>query len=227
MIGSGRDSAVADVQVEIWTDIVCPWCGLTTHRLNAALAMFEHADEVEVVHRSFQLNADAPEGAAEPTAQLLRRLRGVDTTQIEQSFALVEKIAHDEGIAEYHVADNVMANTSLAHQFLAHASTQGRHEEAWQLIFTEYFGKRTPVWTVDELLVLADRLDLDRDAAREALESRRHEAEVDVDQAEAIALGAQGVPFLVIDRKYALSGSKKPELILDALRRAWADSHAA
>ena len=215
------------MKIEIWTDVVCPWCGLTTHRFNRALEQFEHADDVEVVHRSFQLNPDAPVGAAEPTAQLLHRLRGVDTKQLTDSFALVEKIAHDEGVARYHVADNVIANTSLAHQFLAYASTQGKHEEAWQLVFEEYFGNRTPVWTIDDLLVLADRLDLDRDGVRAALESRVHEADVEADHNEALQLGANGVPFIVIDRRYAIPGSQKSELIVNALRQAWAESHPA
>ncbi|MCI1788528.1 MAG: DsbA family oxidoreductase [Actinomyces sp.] len=214
------------MKIELWADVVCPWCGLTNHRLDLALSRFEHADEVEVIHRSFELNPDAPIGTPEPTARFLHRARGVDEGQITRSFRLVEGIAHDEGITEYHVSDNVIANTSLAHQFLAYASEKGRHGAAWHVAFDSYFGRRVPIWTIEDMLALAARLGLDPGETRTELESGRYLAAVQADRDEAFRLGANGVPFIVIDRRYAIPGSQKPKLLLRAIRQAWTESQA-
>lgn len=215
------------MKIEIWTDIICPWCGLATHQLDQALARYEHAADVVVEHRSFELNPNALEGVSVPTTQMLQDKLEIPLERALEMNQRVERLAHQAGIAEYHVADNHSGSTTLAHELLAWASEQGRHDEAWHLVFAEYFGKRTPIWTVDDLVALAEPLGLDPIAAREALTGRRYTDRVRADHREAVVLGAQGVPFIVVDRRYGMSGAQGADRILALLDRAWADSTSA
>lgn len=215
------------MKIEIWTDIICPWCGLATHQLDQALARFEHADQVVVEHRSFELNPKALDGVSEPTTQMLQNKLEIPLEQALEMNRRVERLAHQAGIAEYHVADNRVGATTLAHELLAWATEQGKHDEAWHLMFAEYFGKRTPIWTVDDLVAVTEVLGLDPVPARQVLTSRRYTDRVRADHREAAALGAQGVPFLVVDRRYGMSGAQGADRILALLDQAWADSPAA
>lgn len=210
------------MKIELWEDVVCSWCGIANERVNQALQQFGHADEVELVHRSFRLLSDMPEGQSMNTVDLLSSQRGVPAAQGQQLLGLAKEV----GLERYHVVDNHVGNTTLAHEFLAWASAQGSQNEAWDLLFREYFGNRAPLWKVDDLVPFAERLGLDAEAARQALESREYRDQVEADHNEVLALGANGVPFLVIDRKYGIAGAQRVELIVEALQKAWAERQA-
>lgn len=207
------------MKIELWEDVVCSWCGIANERVNQALEQFGHADEVELLHRSFRLLSDMPEGQSMNTVDLLSSQRGVPAAQGQQLLGLAKEV----GLERYHVVDNHVGNTTLAHEFLAWASAQGSQNEAWDLLFREYFGNRAPLWKVDDLVPFAERLGLDAEAARQALESREYRDQVEADHNEVLALGANGVPFLVIDRKYGIAGAQRVELIVEALQKAWAE----
>lgn len=207
------------MKIELWEDVVCSWCGIANERVNQALQQFGHADEVELLHRSFRLLSDMPEGQSMNTVDLLSSQRGVPAAQGQQLLGLAKEV----GLERYHVVDNHVGNTTLAHEFLAWASAQGSQNEAWDLLFREYFGNRAPLWKVDDLVPFAERLGLDAEAARQALESREYRDQVEADHNEVLALGANGVPFLVIDRKYGIAGAQRVELIVEALQKAWAE----
>lgn len=211
------------VKVELWEDLVCSWCGIANERVNQALAQFEHRDDIEFVHRSFRLMPDMPEGESVNFVELMRTQRGVTPEQAEQMVAPLAQLSREVGLPEYHVADNDLGNTTLAHEFLAWASAQGRQNEAWDMLFRAHFVDRAPLWSVDDLVPFAERLELDPAEGRRVLEARQFTAQVEGDHREAAALGAQGVPFLVVDRKYGISGAQKVEIIIDALNRAWAE----
>lgn len=208
------------MKIEIWTDIICPWCGLGTHRLNQAVGQSGEPGETQIVHRSFQLNPRSPEGVAEPAFAMLRRVTGLDSEQLTEKTQYIEQLAHDEGIDRYHVSDNNVGNTALAHEFLAYATELGKHTEAWSLIYNVYFGNRAPIWTVDDLLPLAGILGLPADGVRETLTSRRLRDHVLADQAEAERLGASGVPFIVIDGRYQVSGAQTQQQLSAIIERA-------
>lgn len=214
------------VKVELWEDIVCSWCGIANERVNEAMARFGREDEVEFVHRSFRLMSDMPEGEAVNFTDYMTTQRGIAPAQIDQMVAPLQKLAVEVGLDAYHVTDNDIGNTTLAHEFLAWASEQGKQNEAWDLLFRAHFGEKAAVWTIDDLVPFAEELGLDAGEARRALESRQYKAQVEGDHQEAIALGSQGVPFLVIDRKYGISGAQKVDIIVDALEKAWAERQA-
>ena len=149
------------------------------------------------------------------------RKKGLDDGQIDAMTRRVEDLADGEGLRPYHVLDNRAGSTALAHELLAYATEQGKHAEAWNRLFTAYFGEARPIFSVEDLVALASEIGLDPDDAREALLSHRYAARVADEGRDAAELGATGVPFFVIDRRYGVAGAQPVETLLAALQRAW------
>jgi predicted DsbA family dithiol-disulfide isomerase len=217
----------AEVKVEIWSDVICPWCGLGTHRLDRALERFEHGSDVEVTHRSFLLDPSMPSGPGLTAREMLRRKYGMGDAQIEASTRRIETMADSEGLAPYIVLDNTVANTELTHELLAYATAQGKNGEAWHLLFRAYFGEARPVFDVDALVDLAGELGLDTAETRQVLEDRTFRQQVADDARQAQRLGARGVPFFVIDGRYAVAGAQDTDTLLGVLRQVWDETHPA
>ena len=213
------------MRVDIWSEVTCPWCGLGHHRLQRAVERFERAGGVEVVHHSFPLSSSFPEDRTFSVREALLRRHGVGGAQAEASTRRIEALAAAEGLSPYRVLDNQVGNTDLAHEFLAHASAQGKNRTAWDAIFDTYFGKAEPVFSLDDLLTLADTLGLDREQTRQALAQHRFREQVRDDAARAQRLGATGAPFIIIDGRYGVPGAQDSDILLDLLRTAWADTH--
>ncbi len=210
------------MQVEIWADVVCPWCRLGKARFLAALARFPHRDEVTVIERSFQLDPSAPPGPGIPVRELLQRKYGMDEARFRATTAHIEALAAAEGLAPYHVGDNTSGNTALAHQLIAFAADHGKRAEAWDRLYHAYFGERRGVFDVASLLPLAADLGLDVDAVREALRSGAYADVVAADQSDARRLGVSGVPFFAIDRAVGVSGAQAADVFARVLDEAWA-----
>jgi predicted DsbA family dithiol-disulfide isomerase len=213
------------VKVEIWAEITCPWCGLGSHRLDRAVARFEHGNEVEVVHRSFPLGSSFPEGSTVSVREALLRKHGIGGRQAEATTRRIEELAASEGLNPYRVLENQAGNTDLAHEFLAHASAAGKNREAWDAIFRAYFGRAEPIFALEDLLQLSDELGLDREQTRQALTERRYRQQVRDDARVAQQLGATGAPFIVVDRRYAVPGAQDGAALLELLRTAWGEAH--
>lgn len=211
------------MKIEMWADVVCPWCGLGDHRLRLALEQFEHADELDVVHRSFQLDPTAPEGAARPTAEVLSA-RGYDPDQLAAATERIEALAADDGLSPYRVADALTGSTALVHELLAHISETGDGHAAWQHVYRAHFGEGRDIFTVDGLVDLAADLGIDADEARAVLTDRRHRDRVRADQDAAASLGVRGVPFVLIDGRIGVSGAQPVATLVAALDTAWADA---
>ncbi len=213
-------TAMTRMRVEVWSDIICPWCGLGLHRLHAALERFEHKADVEIVHRSFQLDERAPTDKTESVRSMLKK-KGFPEAQIEAMTARVSGLAAAEGLTPYRVLDNTVGNTQLAHEFAAWASEQGKGEAAWDLLFKTYFGEAQSVFELEALLPLAKKIGLSVEDAREALTSHRYTDRVRAEARDAAQLGANGVPFFVFDRQLAVGGAQPADLLLQALERSW------
>lgn len=211
------------MKIEIWTDVVCPWCGLGEHRLAAALDRFPHRRHITIVHRSFQLDPSAPSGVTTPVKEVLQKKYGMSEAQFLATTRNIEQMAEREGLTPYRVGVNRSGNTLLAHQLAAWAAQEGKGSEMWARLYHAYFGEVRSVFDVDSLVALAEDVGLDATAAREALTSGRFLEAVQSDIREARALGCTGVPFFVIDRKFAVAGAQGPDTLLAALSRAWGD----
>ncbi|MER6923924.1 DsbA family protein, partial [Streptomyces spiralis] len=173
------------MKVEIWSEVTCPWCGLGSHRLDRAVERFDHAGEVEVIHRSFPISGSFPGGTVFSVCDALLRRYGLQGAQAEASTRHIEQLAAAEGLSPYRVLDNQVGNTDLAHEFLAHASAQGKNRAAWAAIFRAYFGQARRVFGLDDLLALAGELGLDADKTRRVLGERRYQRQVQDEAARA------------------------------------------
>jgi predicted DsbA family dithiol-disulfide isomerase len=212
------------MKVEVWSDVVCPWCYIGKRRLETALELFPHRDEVEVVWRSFQLDPSVPEGDTHPTLPALAAKYGRSVDEMRSMMEQVEQVAAAEGL-DYHLSDGVSGNTLLAHQLLHLAAEHGKRNELKERLLHAYFEEGRSVFDVDSLVPFAVEVGLDETEVRAALADRRYLAAVREDGATAQALGATGVPFLVVDRKYGAAGAQPAELLLNILERTWADAH--
>jgi predicted DsbA family dithiol-disulfide isomerase len=212
------------MQIEVWSDVVCPWCYIGKRRLETALEQFPHRDQVEVVWRSFQLDPSIPEGETHPTLPALAAKYGASEDAMRANMSRVEDLAAAEGL-QYSLADGISGNTGLAHELLHLAAERGLQGELKELLLHAHFEQARPVFDVESLVALGTEVGLDADEARAALTDRRYRAAVDQDAATAQALGATGVPFFVVDRKYGAAGAQPAELLLQILERAWADAH--
>lgn len=208
------------MKIELWCDIVCPFCGLAQHRLEAALAAFDHRSEVQVVHRSFQVHPELDRRGVTQRDLLVMRVN--DPADVENRVLRpLEQAAEREGLAPYRVIDRTLGPTDYAHELLAYATDKGIHAEAWQQVFKAHFGKSRVLWTVEDVVEFAVEIGLDSEEVRTVLMARTYRERVERDQREAQQLGATGTPFMVIDGKHAIPGSLTTDQLRSTLLSIW------
>ena len=211
------------MQVEIWSDLVCPWCYLGKRRFERALGSFGHRDEVTVVYRSFELDPSAPPGATSPTVERLASKYGMTAQQAGDAQQQMEQRAAQDGL-EFRMDGLRSGNTRDAHRLLHLAKAHGVQAELAERLHRAYFTEQESVFDRASLGRLAADVGLDPAEVAAVLDSDQYGAEVTADEQTAQALGATGVPFFVIDRRYGISGAQPGEIITQALDQAWAAS---
>jgi predicted DsbA family dithiol-disulfide isomerase len=214
------------MQVEIWSDVVCPWCYLGKKRFERALESFGHRDEVEVTYRSFELDPSASPGTTTPTVQMLASKYGMSAHQAADAQRQMEQRAAADGLT-FRMDGLRSGNTRDAHRLIQLAKARGRQAEMVERLHRAYFTDQDSIFDHASLLRLAQEVGLDPAEASEVLESDSYAAEVDTDEQMAAALSATGVPLFVIDRRYGFSGAQPPEAIAEVLEQAWAQSAGA
>ena len=209
--------------VEIWSDVVCPWCYIGKRRFEAALERFAHREEVTVMWRSFELDPDASRDVHGTAAERLAGKFGMTPERALQLHAEMEERAAGEGL-EYHMDQTKGGNSFDAHRMIHLAATYGHQADAKERLLRAYFteGESLGVW--DTLVRLMEEVGVDAEEARSALQLERFSEDVREDEALAQQLGIQGVPFFVFDRRYGLSGAQPVETMLTALERAWEEA---
>jgi predicted DsbA family dithiol-disulfide isomerase len=208
------------VKVDVWSDIACPWCFVGKRRFEAAASTFRaEGGEVEVEYHSYQLSPTAPTENPGPAAEHLARHLRVPVEQAEQMHAQMTELAASVGLA-YDFDALQQTNTLLAHQLLHLAKTHGRQVDMKERLMSAHFEQGRHVGRIDELVDLAAEIGLDRDEVRAALTEGRYLADVDADRDQGFEYGINGVPFHVIDGRFAVSGAQEPAVFVDALRRA-------
>ncbi|MFH8470123.1 DsbA family oxidoreductase [Streptomyces sp. NPDC017991] len=214
------------MRVEIWSDIACPWCYVGKARFEKALQTFPHRDAVEVVHRSFELDPHRAKNDIQPVIPMLTKKYGMSEAQAQAGEENLGTQAAAEGLA-YRTKDRDHGSTFDMHRLLHLAKERGRQDELIQNLYKANFAEERSVFGDDERLVeLAVDAGLDADEARKVLaDPAAYADEVRTDEREAAELGANGVPFFVLDRKYGVSGAQPAEVFAQALEQAWA-SHS-
>lgn len=206
--------------IDVWSDVVCPWCFIGKRRLESALSNFAHKDQVTIRHRAFQLQPDMKEIV--PTAQLLANKMRVSEAQVKEMQANVCAIADGEGLC-YNLDDTMSGNTFDAHRLLLWAGTIAKQDELLEAMYSNYFEKSKPLFAHTDLVAVALSVGIDADAAEDLLNSHKFADEVNADRNLSAQLGATGVPFFVFDMKYAISGAQPLEAFTQTLESAWAE----
>ena len=213
------------MRIEIWSDVVCPWCYIGKRRLEKALDGFPHADQVEIVWRSFQLDPGAPQEPVETVAESLGRKYGGGPDAGRQMIDRVEAVAAEEGMIWRH-HDSLRVGTIDAHRLLHLAlhdggpTLQGELKEA---LLSAYFVQARNVADHAVLREIGVGVGLDEAAVDRVLGSQEYADEVWADISQAQAYGATGVPFFVLDSKYGVSGAQPADTLRQVLDRAWVE----
>ena len=213
--------------IEIWSDVVCPWCYIGKRHLEEALDGFAHRDDVEIVYRSFELDPTAPEVPVETTVESLARKFGTDVASARELMKRADGVAASAGL-QFNHADAPHARTVDAHRLLHLALAEGGPSSQAQLkeaLLAAYFVRGENMGDHDVLRKVAVDVGLDTARVDEVLASHEYAAAVHADIAQARAYGATGVPFFVVDEKYGVSGAQPTELFAQLLDRAWSESH--
>ena len=210
---------MAPLTVEIWSDVVCPWCYIGKRRFEAALADFPH--EVETVWRSFELDPGAPPTREHTATAHLAAKYGMSVEQAQASHAQMTELAAAEGL-EYHFETARGGNSFDAHRLIHLAAAHGLQAEAQERVMRAYFTEGVAIGDREQLVALAADLGLDADEARGVLESDAYADAVREDEHLAQRIGIQGVPFFVLGRRYGVSGAQPAEILVQALEKACA-----
>ncbi len=212
------------MQIEIFSDVVCPWCYIGKRRLEQALSTFPHAAEVTITYRSYQLDPTAPRRSDQTVEQHLATKYGRTLDEARQMNQRVSDIAATVGL-DFRLADAQRGNTFDAHRLLQLAAARGLQAELKERLMKAYFTEGTLISDHDQLAALAVEIGLDGAEVGAVLAGDDYADDVRADLALARGFGITGVPFFVVDRTYGVSGAQEAATLTDVLQRAWTDAH--
>ncbi|WP_354697884.1 hypothetical protein DSM112329_03537 [Paraconexibacter sp. AEG42_29] len=209
------------MDVEIWSDIACPWCYVGKRRFEAALEQFEHADDVKVTWRSFELDGSAPPERTGGNAQHLASKYGMSLEQAQAKLDEMTTMAAGDGL-DFRFDLARSGNTFDGHRLIHLAADHGLQDVAKERLLRAYLTEGELIADHATLTRLGAEIGLPEDEVAATLGSDRYAAAVRADQETAYGFGCQGVPFFVVDRAMGASGAHPPEAMLELLRRGWA-----
>jgi predicted DsbA family dithiol-disulfide isomerase len=208
------------MKVEIWSDFACPFCYIGKRRFEAALEQFANKDEVEVVYRSFELDPYMEKNVPYDVHDMLSAKYGMSREQAKALNDDVARQAKAVGLL-YHFDTLILTNTFDAHRLTHFAAKYGKEGEVAEFLFKAYFTDSKHIGDPETLVKIAVEVGLDREEAASMLAGTQYTDEVRADEREAESLGIRGVPFYVINRKYAVSGAQPSEVFLEVLQKVW------
>jgi predicted DsbA family dithiol-disulfide isomerase len=216
--------SVVSLKVEVWSDVVCPWCYIGKRRFEAALARFAHRGEVELVWRSFELDVSAPPSTAEQ-GTYAERLATKYRCSVIEAQTMIDNLtttAAQEGL-DFRFDLARPGNTFDAHRLLHLALEHGRQDELKERLDRATFTEGSPVSDHSALRALSTQVGLPEAEVDAVLRSDRYSDAVRADEAQAGAYGISGVPFFVVDGRYGISGAQPADAVLQTLDKAWSE----
>lgn len=210
------------MKVEIWSDVMCPFCYIGKRRFEDALQQFEHKEKIEIEWKSFQLAPDLQTDASIGIDQYLADKKGWTLDYAQQLNAQVTQMAAEVGLT-YNFDKAVVANSFNAHRFSHFAKKNGRGIEAEEALFKAYFTDGKNIDDQETLIELGTQIGLDAAETKKVLQGSAFADDVKHDIAEAQYLGIQGVPFFVLNSKYAVSGAQAVPVFEQTLEKAFSD----
>jgi len=212
------------MKVEIWSDVVCPWCYVGKRRLEIALSRFAHRDEIDVVWRAFELDPSAP---AERDGRYAERLAAKYRMSVAEAEAMINHMV-DTGAGDgidFRFDRARPGNTFAAHRLLHLGRERGVQDDVKERLLAATFTEGAAIGDLGVLQGLGTEAGLDADEVLTVLEGDRYADDVRADERRAAALGITAVPFFVVDGTHGVSGAQTPEVLLGVLERAWTGSH--
>jgi predicted DsbA family dithiol-disulfide isomerase len=213
------------VLVEIWSDVMCPFCYIGKRKFEAALQSFEQRDSVQVTWRSFQLDPAVRFTPGRTLYEYLAERKGVTLEASRRMHARLTEAAAEVGL-RYNFDSAIIANSFDAHRLTHLAREHGVQDKIEERLFAAYFTEGRNISDHDTLGSLGAEAGLDPAAVQQMLAGTRFAGEVRKEAREAESLGADGVPFFVFNRVFAVSGAQPSEIFLEALEKAWAEQRA-
>jgi predicted DsbA family dithiol-disulfide isomerase len=208
------------MKVEIWSDVMCPFCYIGKRRFESALEHFPFKDQLEIEWKSFQLNPDMPTDPTLNINQYLADVKGWTLDYAKEMNDHVTAMAADEGLT-YNFDKSVVANSFDAHRFTHLAKASGLGEAAEEVLFQAYFTDGKNIADKNVLAELGSQIGLDAEKVKEVLNTEQYTDEVKHDVAEAQYLGIRGVPFFVMDHKYGVSGAQMVPVFVQTLEKSF------
>jgi predicted DsbA family dithiol-disulfide isomerase len=213
------------MKIEVWSDFVCPFCYIGKRRLEEALEQFPHKEDVEVIFKSFELDPNSERNSGKTIHEALASKYG---TSIEQAKKMNENMGQQAAAVglDFQFDNMIPTNTFDAHRLAKYAKNAGKAPEMTERLLKAYFTQSQHIGSHETLLKLAEEVGLDRNESEAVLRSSDFENEVRADEEEARNIGVQGVPFFVLNRKYAISGAQPLEVFTNALQKVWEEENA-
>ena len=208
------------MKIEIWSDVMCPFCYIGKRRFESALAKFEHKEQVEIIWKSFQLNPQMVTDPQKNINQYLAEIKGWTLDQAESMNNRVTQMAAAEGL-HYDFDKAIVANSFDAHRLIQLAKTHNKGDEAEERLFKAYFSEGKNTADRSTLIQLGTEIGLEKNEVVKMLEGNSFATEVQKDISEARQVGIDGVPFFLIDRTYGISGAQQTEIFLETLNKSW------
>ncbi len=214
------------MKVEIWSDIMCPFCYIGKRHFEEALKQFPEADKIEIEWHSFQLDPNLPKPASDQNVyEYLAQRKGMSVEQSKAMHQNVVQMAQAAGL-NYDFDKTVVANSFDAHRLIQFAKTKNKGDEAEEVLFKAYFTEGKNMCDTNTLLQLAKDIGLDESETKTILNSNAFSAEVKKDIEIASQIGVNGVPFFVFDRKYAVSGAQPSASFVNILQKSYLEFKA-
>ncbi|ANB61922.1 DsbA family oxidoreductase [Anoxybacteroides amylolyticum] len=210
------------MKIEVWSDFVCPFCYIGKRRLEQALASFPHRENVEIIFRSFELDPNAKKETPLSIHEIIAQKYGISVDEAKRVNTDISKQAEAIGLT-FHFETMKPTNTFDAHRLAQYAKEKGKLDEVVERLFYAYFTESKRISDRDVLLVIAESVGLDRQETEAMLDGGRYAEHVREDEAIAAQLGVRGVPFFVLNQKYAISGAQPVEVFRQALEKVWTE----
>lgn len=211
------------MNVEIWSDVMCPFCYIGKRKFEKALEQFPHKNDITIIWKSFQLDPTTVTDPGLNTIETLAKKKGWSKEQANETVTHVTNIAKQVGL-DFHFEKAVVANSFDAHRLSHLAKKHGKQNELEEKLFAAYFTEGKNTADYDTLLQIGTEIGLDVKEIEDVLKSDRYANEVQLDTKQAQQIGVSGVPFFVLDNKYAISGAQEPDTFLQALKKAYEET---
>jgi predicted DsbA family dithiol-disulfide isomerase len=211
------------MQIEVWSDVVCPWCYIGKRRLEMALAKFPHWESVQVIWRSFELDRDAPRQYPGTLNEMLAQKYRVSPQKAAEMNARVTEVAKEVGL-EYRLAEAHPGNTFDAHRLIHFAASRQLDDVVAERLMHAYFSESLAVGDQAALARLTPEFGIAENEGLAMLQSDAYSKEVRADEERAAEFGITAVPYFVIDESIAIAGAQPVEVFSSALEQAWKEA---